>query len=641
MALLDMQKHSVQETIKAKDTSVINPLWYQSFAQSSHPLLLPAWGNPARLYQLRRLWYDQRNTLVVGALVGLKNKIVQTPWELSGPKTRTPHFQEIFQKANLEAGFGEFVSQIIQDYLTLDHGAFIEVIGTGAPDTPLRPERVLGINTLDGLRCYPTGDPEFPIYYQSHVTHKLHKLHATRVIRMVDTPSPDPEFRRLGLSAMSRAVNVANVMMQLTEYQINALSDSPADGIIAIKGIPESYYHRAKDNFESTRQSGKVTLMRNLLELTSADPAYPVEVQYTAFSQMPQGETTDTMLRNYVNMLALAIGVDPQDIFPLASSAMGSASQSAILAQKGKAQSYGLILTELERLINLAVLPRNMEFKWKPRDAEHDEVEAQTAQQWSGIATSLLSSGVINQEEARQLIANNVEAFGDLLLDEAGQVRLPDDDPKDNTQATADDTTSVGTDPETTTGEKALETTQAQFETAIGDLFLAAVNGEIDRRRFGVVARGLIASYGRKTYRDGLEAGGADASEISDEELAEISQLAIEQSQYVTNVGEAIYKDEKVSPEQAAGKPQLWWNKSMMPFYNAGLASADRNGNYEFQLGATEEHCIDCARLNGQVHRLRNWIKSGWMPQSSKLSCGGWKCDCRIQKTNRPVSGSY
>lgn len=641
MAIVDVaQKFSVQEVVKARDTAVLSPSWYQFFAQGESTLLLPAWGNPARLYQLRRLWYEQTNTLVVGALVGLKNKIVQTPWEVSGPKTRTPYFQEVLQKASLGAGFGEFISQIIQDYLTLDHGAFIEIIGAGKPDQALRPERIVGLNALDGLRCYPTGDPEYPIYYQSHITHKLHKLHATRVVRMIDTPSPDPEFRRLGLSAMSRAANVANVMMQLTQYQVNSLDDAPADGILAIKGIPESYYHRAKDSFESGRKSGKVGTMRNILELTSADPQYAVEVQYTQFSQMPSGETTDTMLRNYVNMLALAIGVDPQDIFPLASSAMGSASQSAILAQKGKAQSYGLILTELERLINLAVLPRNMEFKWKPRDAEADTIEAQTAQQWAGIATSLLSSNVINPEEARKLIANNVEAFGDLLLDESGQVRLPDDDPKAE-ETVAEDSAPVGTEADVTTGEKAREDTQAQFESAIGDLFAAAVNGDIDRRRFGVVARGQIASYGRKAYRDGLEAGGADATEISDEELAEISRIAVEQSQYVTSVGEAIFVDGKVSPAQAAGKPQLWWNKSIMPFYEAGLVSADKNGNYEFLLGATEDHCIDCARLNGQVHRLRNWVKSGWMPQANKLSCGGWKCDCRLEKTKRQVSGSY
>lgn len=642
MALVaDMTRNSVQEHENAAKSPVVIPTWYyQLMALNQATPVLPAWGLPSRLFQQRRLWYEQTNVLVVGALTNLKNRVVQTPWEIRGPKTRTPYFQSLFQSACFGAGFGAFVSQMGQDYLSLDSGAVAELQGPGKPDTPLR-DRITGLNALDGLRCYHTGDPEYPIYYQSHITNKLHKLHWSRVMCWVDSPSPDPAFHKLGLSAMSRAATVAQVTMLLAQYQINALNDSPSRGVLAVNGTVDTFFQNAVDKYEGRRTAGQSDLLQNLIILFSSDPSNKLALELTKFGEMPTGESAESMLRNQCNLLALAIGDDPQNILPLASSALGSGAQSNILHKKGEGKTYGLMLTDLERLINTAALPRNMEFKWKSHDAEQDQAEAQTAQMWAGVSTSLRSQNTLDQQEARQLLANNVEAIGDVLLDESGQVRLSDSDPKDANEVIVEDNTPTGTDAETTTGEKALESTQSQFETAIGDLFMAAVSGDIDRRRFGVVARGLIATYGRKVYRDGLEAGGADAAEISDEELAEISQLAVEQSQYVTAVGEAIFKDERVSLEQAAGKPQLWWNKSMMPFYNAGLASADRNGNYEFLLGATEEHCVDCRRLNGQVHRLRNWIKSGWMPQSNKLSCGGWKCDCRIQKTNRQVSGSY
>lgn len=640
MAIVDM-KYSVQETETASKSSVLTPAFYQWMVGGSQAFpVLPAWGSPSRLYQLRRLWYEQTNTLVVGALVGLKNTIIQTPWEINGPKTRTPFFQTILQNAGIQSSFTAFISQLAQDYLTLDSGAVIEIVGRGTADTPLR-GRIEGLNALDGLRCFHTGDPEFPIYYQSHITNKLHKMHWSRVARWIDSPSPDPYFRGLGLSAMSRAATVAQVTMLLAQYQVNTLDDAPASGILGISGMVESYYHRAKDNYESQKVAGKQSLLPGILELFSQDPVNKLALEYIKFSEMPAGETSESILRNQVNLLALAIGVDPQDIFPLSSSALGSGAQSTVLAQKGKGKSYGLMLTELERLINTAILPKNMEFKWKEHDAEQDQQEAQTAQLWAGISTSLLSGGVINQPAAQKLLANNVEAFGDLLLDEAGQVRLPDDDPKEGNEVTADDATPLGTDAETQTGEKALGDTQSQFEAAIGDLFATAVTGQMKRQRFGIVARGLIASYGAKAYRDGLRDGGVDPADISDEDLAEISRLAAEQSIYVTGVGEAIYKDESVSPAQAEGKPQLWWNKSIMPFYQAGLASADKNGNYEWMLGATEEHCSDCQRLNGQVHRLRSWIERGWMPQANKLECGGWKCDCRLDKTYKPAMGSY
>lgn len=643
MAIADMTRHSIQDHENANKSPVMMPNWYQylmGLAQAAP--LLPAWGNPARLYQLRRLFYEQTNTLVVGALVNMKNRVVQTPWEIRGPKTRTPYFQSLFQSACFGAGFGAWTSQMGQDYLTLDSGAVAELIGPGNPDTPLR-DRLTGLNALDGLRCYHTGDPEFPVYYQSHIDNKLHKLHWTRVFRWVDSPSPDPMFRGLGLSAMSRAAGVAQITMLLNQYQTNSLHDAPSKGILGINGTVDTFFANAVDKYESGRMAGKASVLQDLIVLFSSDPANKLAFELIKFGEMPTGETAESILRNQCNLLALAIGDDPQNIMPLSSSALGSGAQSSVLHKKGEGKTYGLMLTDLERLINTAGLPRNMEFKWKEHDAEQDQQEAQTAQAWAGVTTSLTSQQTIDQQEARRLLANNVEAIGDVLLDEAGQVvRLPDNDPKEaDDDVVVEDNTPIGTEADVTSGEKARESTQAQFETAIGDLFAAAVNGDIERRRFGVVARGLIASYGRKAYRDGLEAGGADAAEISDEELAEISRIAVEQSQYVTGVGEAIFIDGKVSPAQAAGKPQLWWNKSIMPFYEAGLVSADKNGNYEFRLGATEDHCNDCARLNGQVHRLRNWVKSGWMPRANKLSCGGWKCDCRLEKTSRSVSGSY
>ncbi len=51
---------------------------------------------------------------------------------------------------------------------------------------------------------------------------------------------------------------------------------------------------------------------------------------------------------------------------------------------------------------------------------------------------------------------------------------------------------------------------------------------------------------------------------------------------------------------------------------------------YQWQLGATERHCTDCARFNGQIHRASDWRAAGIRPQSPDLECGGWNCDCQL-----------
>lgn len=64
----------------------------------------------------------------------------------------------------------------------------------------------------------------------------------------------------------------------------------------------------------------------------------------------------------------------------------------------------------------------------------------------------------------------------------------------------------------------------------------------------------------------------------------------------------AGYAEERMTAE-VQGKPAMWFNKSVFRAYHAGIASADKNGNYEWVYGATE-HCEDCKRAeNGRNRR--------------------------------------
>ena len=60
---------------------------------------------------------------------------------------------------------------------------------------------------------------------------------------------------------------------------------------------------------------------------------------------------------------------------------------------------------------------------------------------------------------------------------------------------------------------------------------------------------------------------------------------------------------------------------------------------FVWRLGATEDHCVDCLNLDGQVHTAAEWLASGIQPQSPDLACGGWNCDCRLEPTELPSSG--
>lgn len=185
--------------------------------------------------------------------------------------------------------------------------------------------------------------------------------------------------------------------------------------------------------------------------------------------------------------------------------------------------------------------------------------------------------------------------------------------------------------------QKAIQATRIDFEDSVEDLLLEAVAGNIDRRRFGNRLRNLVQVAIGKAFIDGLEDGGITEPQLTDEDSDWIGDFFDEQRKYVIELTNAIYKDDRVTEDEAKGKPAMWFNKSVVPAYHEGLASASKNGAFEWVLGKTEEHCRSCLKLDGQVRRISFW-QDNIMPQSGALACKGYRCDCRLQPSDRALS---
>lgn len=72
------------------------------------------------------------------------------------------------------------------------------------------------------------------------------------------------------------------------------------------------------------------------------------------------------------------------------------------------------------------------------------------------------------------------------------------------------------------------------------------------------------------------------------------------------------------------------WSNNITSTETLGQTLNRQDNWYMWQFGATEKHCKDCARFNGQIHRASEWRAAGIRPQSPDLECGGFNCDCRL-----------
>jgi hypothetical protein len=188
--------------------------------------------------------------------------------------------------------------------------------------------------------------------------------------------------------------------------------------------------------------------------------------------------------------------------------------------------------------------------------------------------------------------------------------------------------------------QKAIQATRLDFENEFDDLLAKALTNEADRRTWAASLRYLLNKYGKLAFADGLTDGGLDSGEMDAEDSDTLAAHLAEQSQYVTGLGEAIYKQDAVDDQLAQQKASMWFNKSINPLYQAGLLSADKNGLYEWVYGDTE-HCADCKTMNGQRHRLKDYARKGIQPKADSLACKGFNCACSYVRVSGKARGNW
>lgn len=749
------EKYSVQTLPDAEKNNGAssNFFWFDQMRGE----ILSAWGTRACERELRAWDRNPRNWIWQGARSGQIKKVAATPWSITG-KQRSSYFQQVLRQADFGRGWNSLIDKGLRDYFRQNNGWYMEVIAPGNPKKPPT-GAITGLAHLDSLRCFPTGDPEFPVvYYNTKGT--LHLMHRTRVVHLVDTPDGDDSQPGYGESALYRGISIASQQLHMSRFIESKFDGKPEPGYVFWNGLSTQQRLARFEKFRDEQQRDE--RWGNVIHFEAMDPANPISASFVSFSQAPESWSYKEYTELQVNAWALALGIDVQEIWQLTGGNIGSGQQSAVLHAKSQGKTYGDILTQLERALN-DVLPENLEFKFERRDVQEAQERATTAEKWAGFTAQIKDE--TTAEERRRILADNVETFKDAVTDTDGQIiSLTDADvqpieaetvlddaapqdaitpteatavtlptltlsaptttakpispvavveavapiaaavekPMPSTQASPEEvlrllnaglitigdaqrqlgqpidpeladmymiegvpvskdvlmrmyetrfgrgvdtfTNAVNAPPtyneDDAKAQKDIQATRLDFEGDFGDLIKAARDGDLDRRRFGLLARDMVRKYGQAAYIDGLNTGGVETDILPEEDRADYTALLASQSAYVTGFGAELFKEGGITDTEAETRPAMWFNKSIMPFMDAGRLSADSNGVYQWYLGDTE-HCGDCLAMDGQRHRMKEYVDRGILPQSSTLKCQGFFCKCTLSRTKRRVKGNW
>ena len=110
--------------------------------------------------------------------------------------------------------------------------------------------------------------------------------------------------------------------------------------------------------------------------------------------------------------------------------------------------------------------------------------------------------------------------------------------------------------------------------------------------------------------------------------------------QYYNDIIDARIRVAPVDP--LLSRAELWAGQWNTAYENAtSLITLNNGGREEWVLGATEQHCPECAALSGIVAFASEWNELNVYPKNPPndyLTCGGWRCDCERRATDKKRS---
>jgi len=143
-------------------------------------------------------------------------------------------------------------------------------------------------------------------------------------------------------------------------------------------------------------------------------------------------------------------------------------------------------------------------------------------------------------------------------------------------------------------------------------------------------------------YAGALQCGVRPA-DISPQERAQLNGIIFRENNRVAQFLTFVEENNRESGAKLATvitRADIWGRRGL-EVQSEARVTACGDQKLVWRLGATEEHCEQCAALDGKVKRASYWERSGLRPQNppnAELQCGGWNCDCRLEPTDLPLS---
>lgn len=375
----------------------------------------PVYWSRARDAWLREFVYRPGNDLLVGTMSTVAAKVATTGFVLEGPE-RTANFyrNKLVNQIDFGAGWSSFIMKWVWDYLSQDPGGWAEQIGQSARRTQgnrlgPRTGAAMGWSHLDVEQLRLTQDPQWPASWvpiyadKGNPQEKAILMHRSRLMQIVDSPTPSVRRRFVGFCAVSRSLATAQILLDITRYERERLSDLPPAGLLLVNNLTQNQWEDLEKRYEVRQEQQDNRTWRDIMVAFGINPTLPVQAELLSFSNLPEHFDKQTATEIAIYSFALAFRIDPREIWPVSAGPLGTGTEANIQHLKARAKGPGLIMTDIERIFNSgATIAPSLTFRFDFQDAEEDLQSAAVANAKAEFITKLTNSQILDIPMARQ-----------------------------------------------------------------------------------------------------------------------------------------------------------------------------------------------------------------------------------------------
>jgi len=364
--------------------------------------LIEPWWSTKRDQKLASIWKESNHLSI--AVYNTQAKIVGIPPTIiAADPTVDEHVEEaeiLSQRLFTSAGFGRGweveYSRFIEALITQDNGAFLEIIGEGDPLGPIIGSPI-AIRQLDSSRCTRTGHPEWPVTYMDDDGKKF-SIHWTRIVYMSQMSSAVKEMNGVGFCAVSRSLEIAQTLVDITRYKQERLGSRPHNQVLLGKGITGEQIMNAFRQVEDNLSSRGFRRYSKTVAMGSENTDLGLEV-----IDLNHMEPFDEEISMNLGMYAIsaAFGMDADEIWPVGGKSAGK-QEANIRRMRSRGRLPAQVTSEMTSHFNYKVLPQHLKLKFDFKDDEEDMQRANIQDIRARNRERDLSTGAINVRGARQ-----------------------------------------------------------------------------------------------------------------------------------------------------------------------------------------------------------------------------------------------